>query len=262
MTSPDTPWLLAKPAAGLQLLAESDGIWLRAPDFAWGRPPHMAGRPPPTRLGRLLPTVIPQLCELGLATMADDGVHMAYTDFTTFETHGIDAFTDVVPWAPFTLELAAHRWLGAVDFRYNYRFYLGLRHVSLIRRGCFVRQGATIYQLDTQTFAMIEAIDTFNALPADTKDSPDAFLRFATVKGLAEGVGAQLDRYLAEERVLVPSRVGLDLIVEDEGRISFAPKIDGVEPEAMRRAFFALDDVETVYDLDDPGGGRLRVVLD
>jgi hypothetical protein len=40
--------------------------------------------------------------------------------------------------------------------------------------------------------------------------------------------------YLAEERVLVPSRVGLDLIVEDGGRISFAPKIDGVESDAMR----------------------------
>ena len=29
MTSPDTPWLLAEPAASVQLLAESDGIWLR-----------------------------------------------------------------------------------------------------------------------------------------------------------------------------------------------------------------------------------------
>ena len=262
MTSPDTPWLLAEPAAGVQLLAESDGIWLRGPDLVGGHPPHRAERTPPTRLGRLLPTVIPQLYELGLATRADDGVHMAYADFTTLETHGIDAFTDMAPWAPFTLELADHRWLGAADFRYNYRFYLGLRHVPLIRRGCFVRQGTTIYQLDTQTFAMLEAIDTFNTLPADAKTSPEAFLRFATVKGLAEGVGAQLDRYLAEERVLVPSRVGLDLIVEDEGRISFAPKIDGVESDTMRQAFFALDNVETVYALDDSGGGRLRVVLD
>ena len=169
MTSLDAPWLLAEPAASVQLLAESDGIWLRAPALAWNHPSGWAGWTPLTRLGRLLPTVIPQLCELGLATMADDGVHMAYTDFTTFEIHGIDAFTNVVPWAPFTLELAAHRWLGAVDFRYNYRFYLGLRPVSLTRRGCFVRQGTTMYQLDTQTFAMIEAIDAFNALPAERR---------------------------------------------------------------------------------------------
>jgi len=262
MTFPDASWLLAEPAASVQLLAESDGIWLRGPNLAWDYPPGRSGWTPLTRLGRLPPTVIPQLCELGLATVAGDSIRMAYADFTTFETHGIDAFTDVVPWAPFTLELAHHRWLGAADFRYNYRFYLGLHHVPLIRRGCFVRQGTTIYQLNTQTFAMLEAIDIFNTLPAEAKESPDAFLRFATVKGLAEGVGAQLDRYLAEERVLVPSRMGLDLIVENQGRISFAPKIDGVEPEAMRRACFALDDVETVYALDDPGGGRLRVVMD
>ena len=34
MTSPDVPWLLAEPAASVQLLAESDGIWLRGPDLA------------------------------------------------------------------------------------------------------------------------------------------------------------------------------------------------------------------------------------
>ena len=260
MTSPD--------ARGYQSLllacncSPSDGIWLRGPDLSGDHPSHIAGRTPPTRLGRLLPTVIPQLCELGLATRADDGVHMTYADFTTLESHGIDTFTDMAPWAPFTLELALSPSSGLPDFRYNYRFYLGLRPRLPHPRGCFVRRGTTIYRLDAQTFAMIEAIDAFNALPADTKTSPEAFLRFASVKGLAEGIGAQLDRYLAEERVLVPSRVGLDLIVEDEGRISFAPKIDGVESNTMRQAFFALDNVETVYALDDSGGGRLRVVLD
>src|SRR5262249_40208701 len=159
------------------------------------QPPYRLGWTPLTRLGRLLPTVIPQLCELGLATRADDGVHMTYADFTTLESHGIDAFTDMAPWAPFTLEFAAPRWIRARHFRYNYLCYLGLRPVSLTRRGCFARQGTTMYQLDAQTFAMLDAIDAFNALPADAKTSPEAFLRFATVKGLAEGVGAQLDRY-------------------------------------------------------------------
>src|SRR5712691_5424820 len=106
MASSDAPWLLAEPAARVQLLAESDGIWLRGPDLVGDHPPHIAWRIPPTRLGRLLPTLIPQLCELGLATVEGDGIYMAYADFTIFETHGIDAFADVAPWAPFTLELA------------------------------------------------------------------------------------------------------------------------------------------------------------
>jgi superfamily II DNA or RNA helicase len=262
MTFPDTPWLLAEPAANVQLLAESDGVWLRGPNVAWDQYPLRVGWTPLTRLGRLLPTVIPQLDELGLAAIADAGVCITYPDFTTLEKYGIDAFTGVALWAPFTLELSAHRWLGSPDFHYAYRFYLGLHPLPITRRGCFIQCASTIYQIDTQTFAMIEAIDAFNALPAEAKASPEAFLSFATVKGLAEGVGAQLDRYLRQERVLIPPRVGLDLIIEDEGRISFAPKIDGVDPEAMRQAFFAFDDVETIYALDDPSGGRLRVVLD
>lgn len=262
MISPDAPWPLAEPAAGVQLLAESNGLWLRGPNAIRGHFALSSRNKPLTRLGRLLPTLLPQLYALGLAVVEPDGIRIAYADFTSIETHDIDAFTDVVPWIPFTLELAAHRWLGAADFRYHYRFYLGQRPVSLARRGCFVRQATTIYRLDAQTFAVLEAIDTFNALPAEVKTTPEAFLRFATVQGLAEDVGAQLDRYLAEEQVLVPSRVGLDLLVEDHGRISFVPKIDGVEPEAIRRAFFALDNVNTVYALDDPAGGRLRVVLD
>jgi hypothetical protein len=97
MASVDAPWLLAEPAAGVRLLAESDGIWLRGLDFVWDKLSHGVGWIPLTRLGRLLPTVIPQLCELSLATAADTGVYITYADFTTLETHGIDAFTDVVP---------------------------------------------------------------------------------------------------------------------------------------------------------------------
>src|SRR5262245_28084244 len=111
MISPDIPWLLAEPAAGVQLLAEREGIWLRGLDILWGRPPSRTRLIPLTRLGRLLPTLIPQLCELDLAAEADGGIRMDYADFTTLESHGVDAFSGVVPWAPFTLELAAHRWL-------------------------------------------------------------------------------------------------------------------------------------------------------
>jgi len=85
MTSPDTPWLLAEPDTNVQLLAESDSIWLRGSALGRRQPIGSTGRTSPTRLGRLLPMVVPQLCELGLATMADDGVRMTYADFTTLK---------------------------------------------------------------------------------------------------------------------------------------------------------------------------------
>lgn len=134
--------------------------------------------------------------------------------------------------------------------------------MHLERLGCFVRRGHAIYRLDSQTYALVDTIDAFNAMPLESKAASDAFIRFAQIKDLAEGVGAQLDRFIAEQRVLVPSRVGLDLIVEEDGRITFAPKIEGAPEHAMRRAFLAADDVEEVYALEQPDGGRVRVVLD
>src|SRR6266571_8556746 len=255
-------WLLAEPAERLALWAETNGVWLRSEGADLSDPRYLRDRTPRTRLGRLLPTLIPQLIELGMAAFEHGGVRISYSDFTELETQGIDAFESVVPWAPFTVELETSGWLGGEGFKYYHRFYSGSQVVHPERLGCFVRRANIIYRLDAQTFALIEAIDGFNALPPEAKVSPDAFIRFAGVKGLAEGVGAQLDNYLANERVLVPSRVGLDLIVEEEGRISFAPKIDGAPPEAMQQAFFALDDVDAVYALDSPEGGRVRVVLD
>ena len=82
------------------------------------------------------------------------------------------------------------------------------------------------------------------------------------MKGLAGAVGAQLDRFITKEKVLIASRIGLDLVLEANGRISFAPKVDGVPQEALRQAFFASDDAEEMYRLDDGAGGRLRVILD
>lgn len=255
-------WLLSEPADGLPLLAEAEGVYLRGRGVDLSDPPNLRSHTPKTRLGRLLPTVIPQLIELGLAVVENGDIKIPYQDFAELERQEIDAFDGIVPYAPFTIELESSGALGREDFRYFHRFYLGSQVVHLERLGCFVKRRETVYRIDAQTFSLVEAIEGFNALSPEAKAGPDAFISFARMKGLAEGVGAQLDRYMAQERVLVPSRVGLDLVVEDAGRISFAPKIDGIPPDAMRQAFFALDDVEDVYSLDGTEGGRVRVVLD
>src|SRR5262249_5749267 len=151
-----------------------------------------------------------------------------------------------LPWAPLSIEIETTGWPGGETFRYFYRFYSGKQVVQVERLGCFVRRSGDIFRLDIQTFSLMEAIDAFNSLAPGRKASREAFIRFAEVKELAEGVGAQLDAFLGKERVIVPSRVGLDLIVESDGRISFAPKIDGAPQEALREAFLGADDVDEV----------------
>lgn len=198
-----------------------------------------------------------------MATQEKDGIRIDYANFAKLEVeHNIDAFDGVVPWAPFAVEIETTGWPGGESFRYYYRFYSGMQVVNLQRLGCFVRRGEGIFRVDLQTFSLVETIDSFNSLAPEAKASRDAFIRFAEVKDLAEGVGAQLDAFLERERVIVPSKIGLDLIVEEDGRISFVPKIDGAPQEAMREAFLASDDIDEVYSLDDSKGGRVRVVLD
>ena len=255
-------WLLLEPSEGLHLSAETDGVWLRGEGIDTSHPQDLRTYIPRTRLGRLLPALVPQLLELELAVAEHGALRIPYADFVNLEACGIDAFEGIVLWAPYTLEIDSSGSIGAEHFRYRYRYYLGSKVVYPERLGCFLRSPATTYRLDAQAFTLVEAIDSFNTLPSEARLGPSAFLRFAQIKGLAEGIGAQLDRYLSHERVLVPSRIGLDMIVEDGGRISFAPKIDGIPPDAMRQAFLASDDVEDIYSLDHPEGGRVRVVLD
>jgi superfamily II DNA or RNA helicase len=254
-------WPIASINDDLRLYVELDGVWLKSLTHVLDIH-QLRSDTSKSRLGRLLPTLIPQLAELGLATVEKDGVRIVHQNFASFETqHGIDAFDGLVPWAPFAIEIETTGWPGGESFHYFYRFYLGKQIVNLERIGCFVRRGKDIYRLDPQTFSLVEAIDAFNVLSVESKASRDAFVRFAEIKELAEGVGTQLDAFLAKERVIVPSKIGLDLILESDGRISFAPKVDGAPKEGLLEAFLGTDNVDEVYSLDDTKGGRVRVVL-
>jgi hypothetical protein len=254
-------WLLAMPCEGVGLYAGLDGIWLRATP---GRliPPQLQSLQPRSRLGRLLPTLIPQLVEMGLASREEGGFRIKYSDFIDFkEVHSIDAFDGLVPWSCWVTQLETTGTPGTDAFRYFYRFYAGQQPVYPERLGCFVRRGVEVQQLDRQTYALIEAVDTFNALPTEKKAGGEAFIHFASVKELAQDVGAELDRFLLREKVVIPSEIALDIIPDENGRISFAPKIDGVAADAFQRAFFAFDNPEEVYSLDDTAGSRVRVVM-
>ncbi|HXX24461.1 MAG TPA: SNF2-related protein [Terriglobia bacterium] len=255
-----TQWILCEPSDGLRLLAETDGVWLRAHDGV--NLGELRLFTPRGRLGRLLPTLIPQLLEMGLGASDGSGFRIDYPEFSGLKPErGIDAFEGIVPWAHWVLQLETAGIPGTSTFKYFYRFFAGSQAVYPDRLGCFVRRLGETYQLDHQTYALIEAIHAFNSLSSERKSRAVAFIRFAEVKGLAEEVGAQLDKFLLRERVVIPSEIALDIIPEEDGRISFAPKIDGVSTEAMRRAFLASDDAEEVYSLDDAEGGRVRVVL-
>ena len=256
-------WKIAEPNEGLIVEVEDSGVWVRQLSGEIAEPHQLRAHPAKTRLGRLLPTVVLQLLDMGVASLERGGVRISHQEFARLEQfHKIDAFDGIVPWAPFTVEVETTRWPGDEAFRYFMKFYAGRQVVDPVRIGSFVLHKEAVHRLDLQTFSLAEVINSFNTLPPEKKSGKDAFIRFSQIKDLAEGVGAQLDEFLSHERVIVPSSIGLDLVVEPNNRISFAPKIDGVPQEALREAFMAADDIAEVYSMDDESGGRVRVVLD
>ncbi|MFH0810415.1 MAG: SNF2-related protein [Pseudomonadota bacterium] len=117
-----------------------------------------------------------------------------------------------------------------------------------------------LLRLDRSSYALIEAVEEANSLPAAERNATDALRSLAQIRGLAEEIGVQLDRYLAQERVIIPAEVGVGIEEDHKGRISFVPQIDGVPDDALKRDFLARDDTG-VYSLTHPDGGQLRVVL-
>jgi superfamily II DNA or RNA helicase len=257
----DGSWVLDEPVETLLVVADPTGVRVQAPPHILRDPAKLSSLHAKNRLGKLLPTLIPQLMELDVAEYDDIGLNIPYRSFAELREKEIDAFDNLAPWSPFLLEITSTGTLGRENFGYSYRFYLGRQPVYPARIGCFLKRGERIYRLDRQSWSLIEAIDSFNALPREAKASADAFIRFAEIRGLGEGIGAQLDSFIASQRILVPARIELDFVVEDDDRISFVPKIAGVPPDQMAKVFLRSENIDEVFTLDDGTGGRVRVVF-
>ena len=217
---------------------------------------------PKSRLGHFIPALIPQLLELGLAVIEENNIRIYYDDFVNFEDQGIDAFDSIVPWAPFLIDLRSSGIPGRQNFIYELRFFWGRQQVYLERLGCFVKRNQKIMRLDRQCYALVEAIDKFNELPPDEKELPDAFIRFAEIKGLSEGLGASIDSLIHNLRIIVTPAIGLDFIVENDKRISFVPKIDieGIPQESIHKVFLQSSD-PTDLGLQVPDGKWVKIVF-
>jgi len=215
-----------------------------------------------SRFERLLPALLVQLQDMESGfSLGGSRWCIPHEQFVALDAAGIDAFECICQWSPLTLELESKRWLGAPDFAYRYRFYKGGVPAETERRGCFIAVGgSTVYRLDEDCFRLLEAIDQYNSESPEKREQR-ALLNFSQIKGLANSVGVRLDKYLKAERVMFPSKLGVDIIPESDGRISFVPKIEGVPQDGLTKTFFASDDIEDVYAIDD-GGGRIRIVFD
>jgi superfamily II DNA or RNA helicase len=256
---------VAQVGQSVRVVAQTDGLWFRCDHDT--NLATMDGWPADAlaaRAGRATAIELEQLLEQGLAETQDGQVRIPYACFAQLHRLEYRSTMRWTDWSPFLLSIAPIGDLGREDFHYRYRFHLGATEVSLRRVGYFVQRQAheELYHLDDQTFALVEAMDRYNALPVASKTNRENWVTFALIKDCASSVGAALDKLLQSNAVVVPSRVGVRIIEHEDGSISFVPRCENVPEEGFRNAFLARPHAEGVYSVDRHGGGRLRVVLD
>jgi hypothetical protein len=206
---------------------------------------------------------IEQLVELGLAEPGPGAVSIPYRNFDEIDSiqNGItSAWT--LP-SPFLLKIDRRSDLGRSDFLYKYNFLSGGIPIWIERLGYYLRREGEnrIFRLDQQTYALVEAMDRFNALPPDQKTTHESWLTLAKVKGSASEVGADLDSVLRANDVVVPSSIGLDIYEDEGGRLTFLPRCPELANEDFRNVFERNPEAQSLYSLDQPGLGRVRIVL-
>lgn len=253
-------WPIAEPIESVYLTAEVDGIYLRN-NTEDSLSEILSKNKQLSLLGQSLPSLVPQLLERGYAESNDHHIKIPYEKFIKLSNDDIYAFEDLVPYVPFFIELSTTGILGRDDFKYQIKYFLGLNQIATPeRRGCFIKRLGMTYRLDNQTYSLINEIHKFRKLTPKEKSSSESIIRFATIRGLAEGVGAQIDQFIKSNKILIPPALGIDLIEEEDGRVSFAPFVDGVSREDLRRVFLQAEDVTDLM-IDDGKGGRVRLVF-
>jgi hypothetical protein len=251
---------------GIDIAAESEGLAIR-PTSAKIELSHRENWPPAALAapaGWRTAIEIEQLLELGFAEAKDGKILVPYRNLATIDAEMPVSFPRAwVQPSPFLLKIDRKSDIGRKDFEYKYQFLIGGRPVHLDRLGPYVRRAGSneAFILDQQMYSLVQAMDSFNALPPEQKTSQNSWLTFAKVKGCAKDVGAILDAALQKNDVVVPSTIGLDIREDADGALSFLPTCPELASEEFHQVFERNPGAEKLYSLDRPGLGRVRIVL-
>lgn len=256
--------LLKQFGKDVALRALIDGMYLvSANAIDWSRTETW---PPDAReqsAGRRTAFEVASLLEMGLANIVEDALHIPYGNFSEIEAEEFRLTTAFAEPSPFLLKIDRTGDIGRPDFRYRYQYVLGAIPVPLQRLGFFMKRAATaeVFRLDERMYSLLEAMDAFNALAPEEKGPQRSWLDFANIKRWSHEANAALEATLQKNDVVVPSSIGLDLYEDAEGALSFIPTCPELDDKSFRTVFDRNNDVEGFYSLDQPGMGKLRIVL-
>lgn len=256
--------LLKQFGKDVALHALGDGLYIiGAHAIDWTRPETWPADAREQSAGRRTAFEAASLLEMGLGTIAEGALHIPYGNFPEIEAEEFRLTTAFAEPSPFLLKIDRTSDIGRPDFKYRYQYFLGAVQVPLQRFGFYVKRTASgdIFRLDERMYSLLEAMDAFNALTSEEKGPQRSWLDFANIKRWSHEVNAALDATLQTNDVVVPSSIGLDLYEDADGALSFIPTCPELDNVSFRTVFDRNNAVEGFYSLDQPGMGKLRIVL-
>jgi superfamily II DNA or RNA helicase len=204
------------------------------------------------------------LLDQGLAVPDAGSLLVSASDWPHAVTLGIAGLTAYTAPSHLLLQVDRESELGRADFRYILRWLEGGRDIAVERLGPYVRHVGTgrVMHLDPRTATLVEAMERYNSLHPEERTKARAFADFATVRYEAAATGALLDEYLASNTVVIPGTIGLTIRQNDDGSISFEPRVpDLPDPDQFVTQFNRSTSVPDVDTLTMPDGRRVRVLF-
>jgi superfamily II DNA or RNA helicase len=216
-----------------------------------------------TSLGTYLMHNHQALIERGVMEVRDESLFFSNEQLGGLEEEEEDSLLleQIAPWSRFSLSVRASGFIGDPDFRFSGVLYLGLQQTYAPRVGMFLQWQNQAYRIPFRTHQILEQIREFNALEPQERSREKALRIVANLHETAKVGSIELDEFLKTDKVVVPSKVKVDVEVDSGGRISLVPLFEGVESTLLRNSFFENGVVPDVYNLAPSAGERIRVLI-
>ena len=162
------------------------------------------------------------------------------------------------------IRLKADGMLNQTTFKYKLSFMSFPSGGDILplknRQGNVVTLGNSRYLLSGSQFHLLQAVEQFNSLQPSEKTVEGNMRQYAAIKQIAQEANCSLDSYLANESVVVPEKIKIEIGRDSDG-YKIEPTIEINDKEKFTNVYEKLNVVPAVFPIQDNRGKRTRIVV-
>ncbi|NLD46030.1 MAG: hypothetical protein GX660_02360, partial [Clostridiaceae bacterium] len=200
-----------------------------------------------------------ELIDNGNATLRNDGVQLTFSELLNL-SQSDKALLQLPEAYPFDICVDGIGQLNQTTFRYKLVLceYFGGPFLHCTLAGPFVKfENQSTFLLSAQQFALINSIESFNALPTEKHSFDINLQNHAKIRNLAFEANAKLDSYLNNENIILPEQVEITLSQQVADNFEVSPIVAALPEECQKKFkenFNKYPTIQSVYNTTDNAG--------